>query len=76
MTNLLFTNKENKEVIANISSISIKQAAIQLSFEIKELGQERVLNAANNTWSIATGKYFLELVNDFRNGTSQEIFNN
>ena len=45
MTNLLFTNKENKEVIANIPSISIKQAAIQLSFEIEELGQERVLNA-------------------------------
>tara|TARA_R110000772_G_C13205506_1_gene430490 strand:+ start:237 stop:467 length:231 start_codon:yes stop_codon:yes gene_type:complete len=76
MTNLLFTNKENKEVIANISSISIKQAAIQLSFEIKKLGQERVLNAANNTWSKATGKYFLELVNDFRNGTAQEFFNN
>ena len=76
MTNLLFTNKENKEVIANIASISIKQAAIQLSFEIEELGQKRVLNAADNTWSKATGKYFLELVNDFRNGTAEEIFKN
>ena len=65
-TNSLFTNKEGKEVIANIKSISVKQAAIDLSFVINKLGDERILNAAINSFGEQDGREFLEYVKYFR----------
>jgi hypothetical protein len=65
MTNLLFTNKEGIETIANYKNVSATQLAAQLVWEIDELGESRVLNAAENSYKELGGE-FIKLIKSFK----------